>query len=125
MVQTIGFVRRYALRLQFLAFVLVGSLLAWRAGAGVAVSFFYGAATAALPMFWANGAMRRWRRLTRSAFGLLAAFGLIEAGKLAVTVLLLFLAPRILGVPHWAALLTGLISASAVSLITLAAAEKD
>ncbi len=102
-----------------LAVTLAAGLLGWAlAGRAAGLSAAWGGAVVVLPAALFAAAMRRWLVRLPPAYALFGfAFG--ELLKIAATVALLLLAPRLLGSIHWPALLLGLLAALQVYWIAL------
>ncbi len=102
-----------------LAVALAAGLLGWLlAGRAAGLSAAWGGAVVLLPAALFAAAMRRWLVRLPPAYALFGfAFG--ELLKIAATVVLLLLAPRLLGSIHWPALLLGLLATLQVYWIAL------
>ena len=93
--------------LQLVLGALVAAGAAGLAGATAAISALYGALIVMLPAALFATGMQRWLINLKPAFALFGfAFG--ELLKIALTVVLLLLAPRLLPTLNWPALLVGL-----------------
>ena len=87
-------------------------------GRAVGLSALWGGGVVLLPAALFAGAMRRWLVRLAPAYALFGfAFG--ELLKIALTVVLLLLAPRVLPEPNWPALLLGLAATLQVYWIAL------
>ncbi len=102
-----------------LAVALAAGLLGWLLGGrAVGLSALWGGGVVLLPAALFAGAMRRWLVRLAPAYALFGfAFG--ELLKIALTVVLLLLAPRVLPEPNWPALLLGLAATLQVYWIAL------
>lgn len=87
-------------------------------GRGAALSALYGGLVVMIPAALFAGGMRAWLVKLQPAFALFGfAFG--ELLKIALTVVLFLLAPRLLRTPNWPALLVGLVATLQVYWIAL------
>ncbi len=104
--------------LQALVALMVGAAAWALAGRAAALSALWGGAVVMLPAALFAGGMRRWLVRLAPAYALFGfAFG--ELLKIALTVALLLLAPRLLPALHWPALLAGLVITLQVYWIAL------
>lgn len=102
-----------------LAVAVLAGLAGWLlAGRTAALSALWGGAVVLLPAALFAGAMRRWLVRLPPAYALFGfAFG--ELLKIALTVMLLLLAPRVVHALSWPALLLGLVATLQVYWIAL------
>ena len=104
--------------LQALVGVVMAGAAYGIAGRGAALSALYGCAVVMLPAALFAGGMRAWLVNLQPAFALFGfAFG--ELLKIALTVVLLLLAPRLLPGLNWPAMLVGLVATLQVYWIAL------